>query len=236
MAKSTSKASSGSAKSTRSPAKSKAKASKTKTSSKHYALVIVESPAKAKTIAKYLGSSYYRVSASMGHVRDLPAKKIGIDIENDFTPTYRTLPTRRELIQKLTKLAKDAERVYLATDMDREGEAIAWHLAQAMKVPKSKVVRVVFNEITKRAITQAFESGKQIDQDMVNAQQARRLLDRIVGYELSPSVGHHLCHRIHIRLGNDLQQRHPHTVQIHPPYSRQNHERSYPRLPPDEPG
>jgi len=167
-------------------AKSSSKTSnKTNTTGKAYRLVIVESPAKAKTIGKYLGSAY-KVTACMGHVRDLPAKKYGVDIDKDFAPTYQILPTRRKLIQKLTKQAAEAERVFLATDLDREGEAIAWHLAQALKLPSAKISRVVFNEITKRAITQAFETTGKIDQDKVNAQQARRILDRIVGYELSP--------------------------------------------------
>ena len=153
---------------------------------KSYSLVIVESPAKARTIGRYLGSNDYQVAACMGHVRDLPAKKYGVDIDNDFAPAYRVLPNRRQLIQSLTKIAADAERVFLATDLDREGEAIAWHLSQALKLPSAKVSRVVFNEITKRAITQAFTAPGQIDLDKVNAQQARRVLDRIVGYELSP--------------------------------------------------
>jgi len=148
-------------------------------------LVIVESPAKAKTIKKFLGKGY-DVESSMGHVRDLPAKKFGIDIEADFAPTYRIITGRRSLIKKLSDKAKKADAVYLAPDRDREGEAIAWHLAQALKLPPEKTFRVSFNEITKSAIQEAFEHPGQIDQDKVNAQQARRILDRIVGYELSP--------------------------------------------------
>jgi len=162
------------------------KAAKFKIPDKPYALVIVESPAKAKTIGKYLGNDKFQVTACMGHVRDLPAKEYGVDIENDFAPTYRVLTGRRQLIGQLTRLAAGAERVFLATDLDREGEAIAWHLSQALKLPSSKISRVVFNEITKRAISQAFAQPGQINLDKVNAQQARRILDRIVGYELSP--------------------------------------------------
>jgi len=148
-------------------------------------LVIVESPAKAKTIKKFLGKGY-DVESSMGHVRDLPAKKFGIDIENDFTPTYHVISRQRSLIKKLSEKAKKSDAVYLAPDRDREGEAIAWHLAQALKLPSKKTLRVSFNEITKTAIQEAFKAPGQIDEDKVNAQQARRILDRIVGYELSP--------------------------------------------------
>jgi len=190
MASSKQKPSATASKSGQGPAKGKSakqqKKQLSKIPNKPYSLVIVESPAKAKTIGKYLGENYYQVAACMGHVRDLPAKEYGVDIENDFAPTYRVLPNRREVIQRLTKMAAGAERVFLATDLDREGEAIAWHLSQALKLPAAKVSRVVFNEITKRAISQAFASPGQINLDKVNAQQARRVLDRIVGYELSP--------------------------------------------------
>ncbi len=148
-------------------------------------LVIVESPAKAKTIKKFLGKEY-EVESSMGHVRDLPPRKFGIDIENDFTPTYQVISSRRSLIKKLSEKSKKSDSVYLAPDRDREGEAIAWHLAQALKLAPEKTFRVSFNEITKKAIKEAFEHPGEIDQDKVNAQQARRILDRIVGYELSP--------------------------------------------------
>jgi len=148
-------------------------------------LVIVESPAKAKTIKKFLGKGF-DVESSMGHVRDLPEKKFGIDIENDFTPTYEVIAQRKTLVRKLADKAKESDVVYLAPDPDREGEAIAWHLAQALKLSPEKTFRVTFNEITKRAITEAFEQPRHIDDDKVNAQQTRRILDRIVGYELSP--------------------------------------------------
>ena len=148
-------------------------------------LVIVESPAKAKTIQKYLGRGY-TVKASMGHVRDLPKNEIGVDIEHGFAPTYTTLKDRAKVLAALRTSAKDADTVYLAPDPDREGEAIAWHVAQALKLPDKKVRRVTFNEITQRAIRDAFQHPTQIDMARVNAQQARRILDRIVGYQLSP--------------------------------------------------
>lgn len=149
------------------------------------ALVIVESPAKAKTINKYLGERF-RVKASMGHVRDLPSKGIGVDIENNFEPTYEILPTRLKIISELKAAAKGCGEVYLATDMDREGEAIAWHLGHALGLNQKNAKRVVFNEITKNAILKAFDNPHQIDQDKVDAQQARRILDRLVGYKISP--------------------------------------------------
>ena len=148
-------------------------------------LVIVESPAKAKTINRYLGKDY-TVKASMGHVRDLPKSKIGVDIENGFTPTYRALGGRKKVLDELKKLAKKADEIFLATDLDREGEAIAWHLAEALKLPPDKIRRVIFNEITKSAICGAFDHPLELDLNKVNAQQARRILDRIVGYQLSP--------------------------------------------------
>lgn len=157
--------------------------SKSKASAR--ALVIVESPAKAKTINKYLGDEYV-VKASMGHVRDLPPREFGIDLENDFTPTYEVLRGRTKVISELRRAAETAHDVYLATDLDREGEAIAWHLAQALNLPEVRVKRVIFNEITASAIREAFAHPHRIDLDRVNAQQARRILDRIVGYELSP--------------------------------------------------
>jgi DNA topoisomerase-1 len=149
------------------------------------ALVIVESPAKAKTINKYLGSDYV-VKASMGHIRDLPKGKFGIDVEHGFKPEYTTIRGKGNVISELKRLAKTSEAVYLAPDMDREGEAIAWHLAESLDVPEDKIYRVVFNEITKRAIQQAFEVPGRLDIDKVDAQQARRVLDRIMGYKLSP--------------------------------------------------
>lgn len=148
-------------------------------------LVIVESPAKAKTIEKYLGPGH-TVKASMGHIRDLPERELGVDLENDFLPVYHVLPNRAKLIAELRKLADKSDMIYLATDLDREGEAIAWHLARALELPPEKTRRVVFNEITKSAVTEAFEHPRQLDDNKVNAQQARRILDRIVGYQLSP--------------------------------------------------
>jgi DNA topoisomerase-1 len=148
-------------------------------------LVIVESPAKAKTINKYLGDAYI-VKASMGHVRDLPRKGgMGVNLET-FQPEYTVLESRGKVISELKKLAKESTEVYLATDLDREGEAIAWHLKEALGIPDSKARRVVFNAITKAEIQKAFQSTKAIDMDRVNAQQARRILDRIVGFEISP--------------------------------------------------
>ncbi|TWT42190.1 DNA topoisomerase 1 [Phycisphaerae bacterium RAS1] len=157
---------------------------KTKAISKK-ALVIVESPAKAKTINKYLGDDFV-VKASMGHVRDLPERNFGIDLTADFRPTYETLRTRAKVLKELRTLASSADEVYLATDLDREGEAIAWHLAEALNLPEDRIKRVIFNEITRTAIQEAFNHPHHIDLDRVNAQQARRILDRIVGYELSP--------------------------------------------------
>src|SRR5688572_15086963 len=148
-------------------------------------LVIVESPAKAKTIEGYLGKDF-KVASSMGHVRDLPKGGGAIDIENDFEPTYEVSPDKRDIISKLKKLAKEAEMVYLASDEDREGEAISWHLKEVLDLKDAKTRRIVFTEITKKAILNALENPRGIDVDLVNAQQARRVLDRLVGYELSP--------------------------------------------------
>jgi DNA topoisomerase-1 len=153
--------------------------------SKTKSLVIVESPAKAKTINKYLGSDF-EVKASMGHVRDLPSKGISVDIENNFEPTYEIVSGRRKVVAGLKTAAKSAAALYLATDLDREGEAIAWHLAEVLKFPQDKTFRVVFNAITQSAIQQAFSAPGKIDKDKVDAQQARRILDRIVGYQISP--------------------------------------------------
>src|SRR2546421_1563493 len=147
-------------------------------------LVIVESPAKAKTINKYLGDDYI-VKASMGHVRDLPSKGMGVDLKT-FEPEYEILASRGKVVNELKKLAKESSEIYLATDLDREGEAIAWHLQQALGIPDDRVKRVIFNAITKSEIQKAFAKPHKIDQDRVNAQQARRILDRIVGYEISP--------------------------------------------------
>jgi len=149
------------------------------------ALVIVESPAKARTIDKYLGPGY-EVKASMGHVRDLPAKGLNVDIEHDFEPTYAVVPGRKRTVNSLKAAAKKCSRLYLATDLDREGEAIAWHLAQVLGVPEEKTFRVIFNAITRSTIRQAFENPGKLDMDKVMAQQTRRILDRIVGYQISP--------------------------------------------------
>ncbi|WP_333819568.1 type I DNA topoisomerase, partial [Ohtaekwangia sp.] len=148
-------------------------------------LVIVESPAKAKTIEGYLGKDF-KVASSMGHIRDLPKGGDAIDVENGFEPTYEVSPEKKEVIQKLKKLAEDAEMVYLASDEDREGEAISWHLKEVLDLNDKKTRRIVFTEITKNAILNAIQSPRGIDIDLVNAQQARRVLDRLVGYELSP--------------------------------------------------
>ena len=148
-------------------------------------LVIVESPSKAKTIGKYLGAEY-TVKASMGHLRDLPKSTMGVDIANGFEPEYVPLDTKAELISELRKLAKKADAVYLATDPDREGEAISWHLKELLQLPANKTHRVTFNEITQKVVVQSIENPRAIDTDLVDAQQARRVLDRIVGYQLSP--------------------------------------------------
>lgn len=148
-------------------------------------LVIVESPAKAKTIEKFLGSDY-QVESSYGHIADLPSKEIGVDVENKFKPKYEVSPDKKALVTKLKGLAKKADMVWLASDEDREGEAISWHLAEELKLDKSKTKRIVFHEITKTAILKAIENPREIDYNLVNAQQARRVLDRLVGYELSP--------------------------------------------------
>lgn len=148
-------------------------------------LVIVESPAKANTIKKFLGGST-KVVASMGHIRDLPKSKLGVDIEHDFEPEYINIRGKGDLIKSLKKDAKQAKKVYIATDPDREGEAIAWHLAYILKDEKNKISRVTFNEITKNAVQKAIKEPRNIDMNVVDAQQARRVLDRIVGYKMSP--------------------------------------------------
>ena len=148
-------------------------------------LVIVESPAKAKTIKKYLGAGY-EVIASMGHIRDLPKSKLGVDVENNFLPLYTDIKGKEDLIKELTKEAKKSEKIYLATDPDREGEAISWHLAQLLNLNLDDDNRIAFNEITKTGVQTGMSNPRKIDMDLVNAQQARRILDRIVGYKLSP--------------------------------------------------
>src|SRR5262245_64330126 len=149
------------------------------------ALVVVESPAKAKTINKYLGRDF-KVIASMGHVRDLPKSKLGVDVEGGFEPEYVVLPDRAKVIKELKDAAKSAEQIFVATDPDREGEAIGWHLSEELGGGRKKVRRLMFNEITKKAILDAIKHPGQIDMRMVDAQQARRVLDRLVGYKISP--------------------------------------------------
>src|SRR5256714_1570566 len=153
-------------------------------------LVIVESPAKAKTINKYLGKDY-EVEASLGHIKDLPKSKLGVDIEGDFSTEYVVIPGKEKVVARLKKLAKGASAIYLAPDPDREGEAIAWHLAEELSDGRKKkggtpVHRVTFNEITKKAVQEAFKHPREIDRHLVDAQQTRRVLDRIVGYQVSP--------------------------------------------------
>ncbi len=158
------------------------KQKKTKNIKKH--LVIVESPAKAKTIKKFLGNTY-KIEASMGHVRDFPKSQLGIDMEHDYEPKYITIRGKGELLSKLRKEAKSADKVYLATDPDREGEAISWHLIHALKLEDKPVSRITFNEITKNAVKKSISGARDIDMDLVNAQQARRMLDRMIGYGIS---------------------------------------------------
>ena len=148
-------------------------------------LVIVESPSKAKTIGKYLGPDYL-VKASMGHLRDLPKSTMGVDLEQDFTPRYIPVKGKEDIINELKKAASQVETVYLATDPDREGEAISWHLKELLNLPDAKTHRVTFNEITQKVVRQSIANPREIDYDLVDAQQARRVLDRIVGYQLSP--------------------------------------------------
>ena len=164
-------------KATKPPSKGKTARKKT--------LIIVESPSKAKTIGKYLGSSY-KVVASVGHVRDLPKSKLGINIENDFEPEYIAIRGKGDLIKELKKEAKQAQKIYLATDPDREGEAISWHLAYLLGIDPASDCRIVFNEITKDTIKNAVKNPRPIDLRLVDAQQARRVLDRLVGYQISP--------------------------------------------------
>ena len=148
-------------------------------------LVIMESPAKAKTVKKYLGSDF-EVVASMGHIRDLPKTLLGVDVEHGFRPRYMDIPGKTSLIRSLKDMAQNSDRIYLATDPDREGEAIAWHLAQVLGVPAEQTSRVTFNEITRTGVTTGMANPRSLDMNLVNAQQARRVLDRIVGYKLSP--------------------------------------------------
>lgn len=153
--------------------------------SNNYRLVIVESPAKARTISRILKSSYI-IKASLGHVRDLPEKRLGIDIDHDFTPQYVVPNTKKKVVEEIRKAAERASAIYLATDPDREGEAISWHILQAARIERKTIHRVVFHEITPEAVTEAFNHPRDIDMNLVDAQQARRVLDRLVGYKLSP--------------------------------------------------
>jgi DNA topoisomerase-1 len=148
-------------------------------------LVIVESPAKAKTIEGFLGKDF-TVKSSFGHVRDLVKKGYGVDIDKNFNPTYEVQPDKEKIIDELKKLSKKADTVWLASDEDREGEAISWHLYETLELDKKKTKRIVFHEITKPAIEKAIKNPREIDINLVNAQQARRILDRLVGFELSP--------------------------------------------------
>ncbi|HXN83151.1 MAG TPA: toprim domain-containing protein, partial [Myxococcales bacterium] len=148
-------------------------------------LVVVESPAKAKTIKKYLGSGY-TVKASVGHIMDLPKSKIGVDVDNDFEPIYEVIESKKKVVAELKAAAKLADRILLATDPDREGEAIAWHIRTQFAKNKVPTFRVLFNEITKKAINEAIEKPLQLNQALYDAQQARRVLDRLVGYQISP--------------------------------------------------
>jgi len=148
-------------------------------------LVIVESAAKAKTIAKFLGKNY-RVKASVGHIKDLPKSKLGINIEDDFEPQYITIRGKGDLLKEIKNESKKSKRILLATDPDREGEAIAWHLQNFIKIPEGSKCRIEFNEITDDAIKRAIKNVRPVDINLVNAQQARRVLDRLVGYNLSP--------------------------------------------------
>jgi DNA topoisomerase-1 len=148
-------------------------------------LVIVESPTKQKTIAKFLGSGY-TIVATLGHIRDLPSRTLGVDEQKDFEPQYVILPKAKKVLPALKEAAKSAKKIYLATDFDREGEAIAWHVAEALKLPASQLARITFHEITPEAIQDSLRHPRKLDMDLVQSQQARRILDRLVGYKLSP--------------------------------------------------
>ena len=150
-----------------------------------YKLVIVESPAKARTISKFLGRNY-KVEASQGHVRDLPKSQLGVDVEHDFEPKYITIRGRGEVLERIRKEAKGAKSIILATDPDREGEAISWHLATILGIDPESECRVEFNEITEKTVKSAIKQPRAVNMQLVNAQQARRLLDRLVGYKISP--------------------------------------------------
>ncbi|MCK4649097.1 DNA topoisomerase I, partial [bacterium] len=152
------------------------------------ALIIVESPAKTRTINKFLGKEYL-VESSMGHIKDLPKKKFGVDVDKDFQPSYQIIPRKAKVLKKLRELAGETQKIYLAPDPDREGEAISWHLYNELKKTiktTNDIKRIVFHEITKKAVKDALAHPREVDQRLVNAQQARRILDRIVGYKISP--------------------------------------------------
>ena len=148
-------------------------------------LVIVESPAKAKTIEKFLGKEF-KVASSFGHISDLPSNELGVSIDNNFSPKYIVSDDKKKIVSELKSLVKKSDQVWLASDEDREGEAIAWHLFRTLELDKDKTKRIVFHEITKNAILKALEKPREINQNIVDAQQARRVLDRLVGYQLSP--------------------------------------------------
>lgn len=148
-------------------------------------LIIVESPAKARTFSKFLGKGY-KVEASQGHIRDLPKSQIGVDIDHDFDLKYITIRGRGDILTRIRKEAKNASKIYLATDPDREGEAISWHLGQVLGMDLEKPCRIEFHEVTKSAIQQALKNPRKLDMNLVDAQQARRVLDRLVGYKISP--------------------------------------------------
>lgn len=169
------------------------------TGKKGKALLIVESPAKSKTIKKILGDSY-QIEASYGHVRNLPTNTLGFDVNNGFKPTFEIIPEKRAVVKKLNEMAKKADKVYLASDPDREGEAIAWHVRQLLDVPENKIFRIEFNEITPKAVKHAVENFRTIDMDMVQAQQTRQILDKLVGYKLSPILWQKLGNR-HLSAG-----------------------------------
>ena len=156
-----------------------------KNSKKENYLVIVESPAKSKTITKMLGNNY-KILASYGHIRDFPPKVLGVDLKNNFEPIYEVIPEKKKVVAELSKSAKLADKVYLASDPDREGEAIAWHVAQVLGVSQDKILRIEFNEITQKAVLHAVENPRNIDMDRVYSQQTRQILDRMVGYKISP--------------------------------------------------
>ena len=150
------------------------------------ALVIVESPAKAKTIEKFLGKSHYSVKASVGHIRDLPKSRLGVDIENNFEPEYINIRGKGDIIKELKKEAKKATKIYLATDPDREGEAISWHLSYILGIDADSDCRIEFNEITKDTIKKSIKQPRKLNHNLIDAQQARRVLDRLLGYQISP--------------------------------------------------